>query len=53
MQRASLVKISVHLEIYKSSVLEEIKQLETRLENQIFKTNALEKELEGLKKIIF
>ena len=33
-----------------SSVLEEIKQLETRLENQIFKTNALEKELEGLKK---
>ena len=34
----------------KSSVLEEIKQLETRLENQIFKTNALEKELEGLKK---
>ena len=34
----------------KSSVLEEIKQLETRLENQIFKTNAFEKELEGLKK---
>ena len=30
--------------------MEEIKQLETRLENQIFKTNALEKELEGLKK---
>ena len=31
-------------------MLEEIKQLESRLENQIFKTNVLEKELEGLKK---
>ena len=31
-------------------MLEEIKRLETRLENQISKTNVLEKELEGLKK---
>ena len=31
-------------------MLEEIKRLETRLENQISKTNFLEKELEGLKK---
>ena len=33
-----------------SLMLEEIKRLETRLENQISKTNVLEKELEGLKK---
>ena len=31
-------------------LLEEIKQLESRLEKQISKTNVLEKELEGLKK---
>ena len=31
-------------------MLEEIKRLETRLENQISNTNVLEKELEGLKK---
>ena len=31
-------------------MLEEIKRLETRLENQMSKTNVLEKELEGLKK---
>ena len=31
-------------------MLAEIKRLETRLENQISKTNVLEKELEGLKK---
>ena len=30
--------------------MEEIKRLETRLENRISKTNVLEKELEGLKK---
>ena len=34
-------------------MLGEIKQLETRLENQISKTNMLEKELEELKLKIF
>ena len=34
-------------------LLEEIKQLESRLEKQISKTNVLQKELEGLKKVVF